>query len=282
VALAAAALLLSGTGWAGVMDKAASAVIGPPAISVDREEVVPGSWVVVRVTGVKGPGILRALGRDIRMFAADSGLRALVPVPLGLTSGKQVIAVRVGGLTLKTAFRIAGAPAKPPQMLRDLTLSAKGAAALKSGNAVLGRAFRKTGREALWSFPVHTPLTGRLSSGFGVMRSYGGTAGWPHRGHDLAAPKGTPVAAATGGVVVFSGWLEMYGNAVVIDHGQTVHTAYFHMDSRRVATGDRVEAGRVIGTVGETGFAKGPHLHFGTYMGPVAVDPGEMFTRGLP
>ena len=88
--------------------------------------------------------------------------------------------------------------------------------------------------------------------------------------------------AAAAGIVLLSRNVDMYGNAVVLDHGQTVHTAYFHMTSRAVAEGQRVEAGQIIGTVGSTGLATGPHLHFGTYIGPVPVDPEEMLRRGLP
>jgi len=263
----------------------AAALLAVPAsgaVSVDPPEARPGSWVVVRVPGVKGRGVVRVLGREIPMFAADGGLRALVPVPLGTSGGRKRLEAVLPDDTLAARLVVVARVEPPRQRLPHLEVTDQTAAELKAGNVVLGRAFRQTGPEALWSSPLRFPLQGRLTSGYGIMRSYAGTAQWQHRGIDLAAPEGWPVVAAAAGLVLVSRRLDAYGNAVVLDHGQTVHTAYFHMNSREVAKGQRVEAGQVIGTVGETGLAQGPHLHFGTYLGAVAVDPEEMLSRGLP
>lgn len=216
------------------------------------------------------------------MFAADGGLRALVPVPLGTSGGENPVEVTWSGGRARTMLRIIARPEPPARRFKDLTVSDHDAAALKAGNVILGRAFRQTGPVALWSSPLRWPLVGRMSSGYGIRRSYAGTASWAHRGIDLVAPVGWPVVAAAAGIVVISRDIEEYGNAVVLDHGQTVHTAYFHMSARTVIEGERVEAGQVIGTLGGTGLATGPNLHFGTYIDAVPVDPEEMLRRGLP
>ncbi|MEZ5896691.1 MAG: peptidoglycan DD-metalloendopeptidase family protein [Parvularculaceae bacterium] len=122
-----------------------------------------------------------------------------------------------------------------------------------------------------------TPVDGKISSKFGVTRVIDGKTTPVHRGIDIKAAKGTPVAAAGDGVIVDATGryqdMPAWGNVVVIDHGHGVVTRYFHLDSYAVKRGDRVKAGDIIGAVGETGRATGPHLHFETLRNGDAVDP---------
>jgi murein DD-endopeptidase MepM/ murein hydrolase activator NlpD len=83
-----------------------------------------------------------------------------------------------------------------------------------------------------------------------------------HTGIDLAAPSGTPVLAANGGVVIFAGWNSWgYGNTIVLSHGPFT-TLYGHLSSINVGCRQVVNAGQVIGGVGSSGNSSGPHLHF--------------------
>lgn len=84
----------------------------------------------------------------------------------------------------------------------------------------------------------------------------------PHRGTDYAAPRGTPVYAAGDGRVVEAGYSRPNGNYVFIQHGEGFKTHYLHLNRKRVKRGERVKQGQVIGTVGSTGAATGPHLHY--------------------
>ncbi len=84
----------------------------------------------------------------------------------------------------------------------------------------------------------------------------------PHRGTDYAAPRGTPVYAAGDGRSVEAGYTPSNGNYVFIQHGEGFKTHYLHLNKKRVKRGDRVTQGQVIGTVGSTGAATGPHLHY--------------------
>lgn len=84
----------------------------------------------------------------------------------------------------------------------------------------------------------------------------------PHNGTDYAAPRGTPVYAAGDGRVVKAGYSKPNGNYVFIQHGQRYMTRYLHLHKRNVRTGQRVKQRQVIGTVGATGYATGPHLHY--------------------
>ena len=117
------------------------------------------------------------------------------------------------------------------------------------------------------------PVHGRISSPFGwrmhpishVMRL--------HTGVDIAAPSGTPIMATGGGEVIFAGWRGGYGNAVIIDHGQGRATLYGHMSAILVSTGQVVSRGQVIGRVGMTGAATGPHVHYELRINGVPVPP---------
>ncbi len=84
----------------------------------------------------------------------------------------------------------------------------------------------------------------------------------PHRGTDYAAPRGTPVYAAGDRRIVEAGYTRSNGNYVFIQHGEGFKTHYLHLNKKRVKRGDRVTQGQVIGTVGSTGAATGPHLHY--------------------
>lgn len=123
---------------------------------------------------------------------------------------------------------------------------------------------------------VPLPL-GRRTSGFGDRREYDysdGTRGSSiHLGVDIASPTGTPVPASGRGRVVFAGTRILTGNTVVIEHLPGLFSVYYHMSSLGVKLGDVVEQGQVVGAVGMTGFATGPHLHWEIECAGVAVDP---------
>ena len=118
------------------------------------------------------------------------------------------------------------------------------------------------------------PLVGRVSGVYGSQRVYNGTPKSPHSGLDVAAVKGTPVHAPAGGVITFARPdLYLTGGTVLIDHGHGLSSNFLHLSRIDVAVGTRVEQGQVIGLVGATGRATGPHMHWGMNWFSVRVDP---------
>jgi murein DD-endopeptidase MepM/ murein hydrolase activator NlpD len=112
------------------------------------------------------------------------------------------------------------------------------------------------------------PVAGNVSSGFGNR------PGGPHAGIDIPAPAGAEVRAASAGLAVYTGsGMRGYGNAVILDHQEGVSTLYGHLAAIRVQSGETVQAGSVIGTVGRTGNATNHHLHFELRVDGEAVDP---------
>lgn len=118
------------------------------------------------------------------------------------------------------------------------------------------------------------PAAAAVTSAFGATRSYnGGVLQRLHLGTDFGGAEGTAIFAPADGVVVFSGPLEVRGLATIVDHGWGVLTGYWHQRESYVIPGDRVVAGQVIGTIGMSGRATGPHLHWEMWVSGVPVDP---------
>lgn len=119
---------------------------------------------------------------------------------------------------------------------------------------------------------------GEVTSPFGY-RSYPDAEF--HRGVDLAEPIGHPVDVSADGIVTFAGWAGGFGNKIEVDHGNGYYTWYGHLSHIDVTVGEHVTRGFVIGEVGETGYATGPHLHYQIMLNGVAVDPTP-YLRGIP
>jgi hypothetical protein len=118
------------------------------------------------------------------------------------------------------------------------------------------------------------PVQGRVSGRFGNQRVYNGAPRAPHSGMDIAAAQGTPVLAPADGVISFADPdLYLTGGTVVLDHGHGVSSNFLHLSRIDVKVGDSVAKGQVIGAVGATGRATGPHLHWGMNWFDVRIDP---------
>jgi murein DD-endopeptidase MepM/ murein hydrolase activator NlpD len=127
--------------------------------------------------------------------------------------------------------------------------------------------------ERLWSGPFLLPVQGPITGVYGAGRSYnGGPVTDYHRGTDIMAEEGTPVVAANTGRVVFAGDLAVRGRSVILDHGAGVFSAYHHLSTLAVVEGQLVTKGDLIGAVGHTGLAEGPHLHWEIVVRGVEVD----------
>lgn len=101
-----------------------------------------------------------------------------------------------------------------------------------------------------------------------------------HTGIDMSNPQGTPIRAVAGGFVVTAGWDNIYGNQIILDHGQQQQSMYGHTAQMLVEPGQRVKRGQVIGYVGSTGLSTGPHLHFETWEDGTPVDPFKYLREG--
>lgn len=127
-----------------------------------------------------------------------------------------------------------------------------------------------------WAEPFAKPTPDCMNSPFGVLRYHNGKyTGDYHKGVDLRSPAGRPIRAMAGGVVKISRDFRLHGKTVGLDHGQGISSIYIHMSKRAVEEGQTVKEGDTLGYVGSTGFATGPHLHWGMYVNGLPVNPRQ-------
>lgn len=164
---------------------------------------------------------------------------------------------------------------------KKVTPSATDQAAIDDERRQLRGALAEDLRKAYWKTGFMQPVSGRISGKFGGQRIMNGRKMNPHAGTDIAAPLGTPVAAAGDGkVVLTAGDLFYSGNVVVIDHGYGLQTIYAHLNKITVQKGQKVKKGEIIGEVGKTGRVTGPHLHWGASLKGIRFNPFSLLRLG--
>jgi murein DD-endopeptidase MepM/ murein hydrolase activator NlpD len=149
-------------------------------------------------------------------------------------------------------------------------------------------AFKRTmSSEKRWNGKFLRPNNGPVTTGYGVRRYYNGVFAndYYHRGVDYAGNRGSAVVAPANARVAAIGYerdgFAVHGNWVGLDHGQGVTSIYIHLNSISVKQGDVVQVGQTIGTVGNTGAATGPHLHWGLFVQGEAIDPVAWRYQGI-
>ncbi len=229
-----------------------------PSVSVSASASAPErSAIVVRV-GADG-GFVVGVGRD-----------ESAPVRLEVTTPDQRrLSLSVPVLVRKWQIeRVEGVPEStvnpPPEI----------AARIEREQAEVSLARQRDDDRDDFEASFAWPLKGRVSGVYGSQRIYNGTPKSPHSGLDVAAAKGTPVHAPAGGIISFANPdLYLTGGTVLVDHGHGLSSSFLHLSRIDVRVGERVEQGQVIGLVGATGRATGPHMHWGMNWFGVRVDP---------
>jgi hypothetical protein len=249
-----------------------------------REPVAQGQVVLVALKGVADGCRIRGSwqGESLDFFpVADGEYASLVGVDLRLAPGAYPLEIRleqpgkdpvIWRETLKVAKKDYGVEKLhlPEAMV---TLDAPTLKRVREEGARFDALWGEQSPERYWRGPFITPVPGKLIAPFGRRRIINGEPRSPHTGADLRTALGEPVRAANNGRVVLVGEFFFHGNAVVIDHGWGLYTMYFHLSQVKVAQGDLVQQGTVIGLAGATGRASGPHLHWGVRLGGARIDP---------
>jgi murein DD-endopeptidase MepM/ murein hydrolase activator NlpD len=127
-----------------------------------------------------------------------------------------------------------------------------------------------------WADPLQPPVSGCMTSPFGVKRLHNGKpTGEYHGGVDQRTPEGEAIRAVAAGTITFAKQFNVLGNAVGIDHGQGLESMYLHMSRLVVVPGVAVQRGDILGYAGSTGRSTGPHLHWVLYVNGVNVNPAQ-------
>ena len=156
---------------------------------------------------------------------------------------------------------------------KKVDLNKKTLVRVKAERKEMMSAFNSISPHPYWEGPFIAPVKGRISGRFGSRRVINGQPKNPHSGEDIAAPKGTKVAAMNSGTVSLTHDHFFTGKGVILDHGLGLHSMYFHLSEISVKEGQVVKKGQTIGKVGATGRATGPHLHWGVRLNGSRINP---------
>lgn len=265
--------------------------IGATTITVDRRAAYPGGLMVVRLRNPRiSAGACSAIldGRRVAFLNGPEGARALVPVPLGTPAGERTLGIEVrarGGIQ-RVALRVGVSERSYRPRTLSLPLD-KHALLLRPDRVRDGRQLLQLlhtlTTEQLWRGPFRPPLDGAPVYSFGAAETWDVSGpvdslmdscfGEQHRGLDYPVPAGTPVLAPAAGSVLFAGSLALTGETLLIDHGQGLISAFFHLGRIDVQTGQTLEARSVVAASGDSGLAYAPHVHWGVYLHAWAIDP---------
>ena len=254
----------------------AAALIPSIASAQVRPAAVPGGVVALTVAPAGAPRpAVRFGGKPVLLQPGPAGWQALVGLPLDTPLGEQ--AIEVGPEARRVPFQV-GPKAYPEQRLtlKNPKMVSPDPDDLDRIAAERERQIRV--RSQFRDVPVartdlDLPTAGRLSSRFGLRRVFNGEPRAPHTGLDVAAPAGAPIRAPADGVVSLVDDLYFNGKTVFVDHGQGFVSMVCHLSQTRVEVGQTVRRGELLGLVGNTGRATGPHLHWSVYLNGAAVDP---------
>jgi murein DD-endopeptidase MepM/ murein hydrolase activator NlpD len=234
--------------------------------SLLRARVAPGTRVQLQSADAtrelrvgKDGGFALAAGRD------EAGpLVLLLTSPDGATTTHRIV-VDKREWQLERIQGVPESTVNPPPEI---------AARIEREQALVSAARERDDERDDYEQDFQWPLQGRVSGVFGSQRIYNGTPKSPHSGLDVAAAQGTPVHAPAGGIVTLAEPdLYLTGGTVLLDHGHGVNSSFLHFSRIDVKVGQRVEQGDVLGLVGMTGRATGPHMHWGLSWFGVRVDP---------
>ncbi len=132
-----------------------------------------------------------------------------------------------------------------------------------------------------WEGNFILPLENEISTLFGVRRIMNEKWTSMHRGIDFRGKEGEEVKATNNGQIVVTAELFYGGNTIVIDHGLGIYSIYMHLSCIRVKSGDEIKKGEIIGNVGSTGRATGPHLHFGIKINGININPVSLIKLNI-
>ncbi|KPW29340.1 M32 family metallpeptidase [Pseudomonas amygdali pv. mellea] len=238
------------------------------------DKPVPGGVAVIDLgTGAQAPTATYQ-GKQV-LVVKEQGTRwlAIVGIPLTVKPGTQQ--VTSGGRTLN--FTV-GSKKYPEQHItlknkRQVNPNPEDNKRIEGELAEQLRAYRSFSPGTPSNLILDKPVNGPLSSRFGVRRFFNGEERNPHSGLDFAVPAGTPIKSPAAGKVILTGNYFFNGNTVFVDHGQGFISMFCHMSKIDVKVGDLVPRGGVVGKVGATGRATGPHMHWNVSLNDARVDP---------
>lgn len=235
---------------------------------------VPGGVAVVDLGNDASAPNVRYDGKPVLVVREDDQRWiAIVGIPLMVKAGQQSLDVdgqvhsfhveprtyREQRITLKNKRQVNPNPDDLKRIERELDEQT--------------RAYRQFSQRQPSNLLFDKPVNGPLSSPFGLRRFFNGEERNPHSGLDFAAPAGTPIKSPAAGKVILTGNYFFNGKTIFVDHGQGLISMFCHLSQIDVKLGEELSRGAVLGQVGATGRATGPHLHWNVSLNDARIDP---------
>lgn len=234
---------------------------------------VPGGVVVLALPGGSAAPKATYHGEPVLVRRSAKGWVAVVGIPLSAKAGRD--AIEAEGRAIPFTIH----PKRYPEQRihlkdqRQVTPNAEDEARIAREQALMAPAWKAWPEGLVPTLRFQQPTPGGLTSSFGLRRIFNGEPRAPHAGLDIKAPAGQAVRAPAAGVVVLTGDFFFSGNAVFLAHGEGVVSLFAHLSKVTVTQGQVVKAGDLLGEVGMTGRATGPHLHWSLSLNNARVDP---------
>lgn len=248
---------------------------------------VPGGVAVVPLGASAQPPGVTYDGKPVMVLQDDSqGWIAVIGIPLSVKPGLQNMLVKDAGQTRQIDFQVTAKSYKEQHITlkdtRKVNPEPQDLTRIERELAEQTKAYRVFSPGTPSNVFLDRPVPGRLSSPFGFRRVFNGQPRNPHSGLDFAAPTGTPIKAPAAGKVILTGDYFFNGKTVFVDHGQGMISMFCHLSAIDVKVGDTLARGEVLGKVGSTGRATGPHLHWNVSLNDARVDPAIFIDAFTP
>lgn len=238
---------------------------------------VPGGVAVVSLGAAEQAPTAAYRDKPVLVLRDGDEWLAIVGIPLSARPGAQSLQIKSGGRARQVDFTVGGKHYREQHITlkntRQVNPEPQDLKRIERELAEQTQAYRRFSAGIPSNVHFDRPVDGRLSSPFGLQRFFNGQPRNPHSGLDFAAPAGTPIKAPAAGRVILVGDYFFNGKTVFLDHGQGLISMFCHLSAIDVKVGDAVARGAVVGKVGATGRATGPHLHWNVSLNDVRVDP---------
>jgi murein DD-endopeptidase MepM/ murein hydrolase activator NlpD len=235
---------------------------------------VPGGVAVVDLgPGASAPSA-RYQGKPVLIIHEDQQRWiAIVGIPLSVKPGTEQLQVADKTREFEVGSKLYSEQRITLKNQQQVNPNAKNLARIERELTEQTRAYQQFSARQPSNLLFDRPVNGPLSSPFGLRRFFNGEERNPHSGLDFAASRGTPIKAPAAGKVILIGDYFFNGQTVFVDHGQGLISMFCHLSAIDVKLGDELLRGGVLGKVGATGRATGPHLHWNVSLNDARVDP---------